>query len=236
MRKMLVLAVAAAFALPIAGKAQNSGKTEVTGSGNVITRDVNVNSFSKLNVSGVFNVVLAQGNSEAVKVEAEDNLQDLVLVNQSDNGLTVSMKKDVNIKKSKKMTVYITFRQLKTIELKTVGNVTTTGSLTFDDLQMRNQSVGNVELKLSAHSLKLDNHSVGNLEIEGKADNAVISNKSVGNLDAGSFVVQTIDIDNNGIGNAEVNAEKNLKMKSSGIGKVRNKGNGTVTKTNKVVI
>ncbi|PZR27219.1 MAG: hypothetical protein DI535_11230 [Citrobacter freundii] len=235
MRKISVLLMAAAFVLPFAVRAQDD-KIEVTGSGNVVTRDVNVNSFSQLTVGGVFNVVLAQGNKEAVKVEAEDNLQDLITVNQSDNGLTVSMKKNVNIKKSKKMTVYITFKQLKSIDLKTVGNVTTTGTLTFDNLKMQNQSVGNVELKLAAQKLNLDNHSVGNLELEGKADDAVISNKSVGNLHAANFVVQTIDMNNDGIGNAEVNAEKNLKLRSGGLGKVRNKGNGTVTKTNKVVI
>jgi len=235
MRKISVLFMAAAFALPFAVKAQDD-KIEVTGSGNVVTRDVNVNTFSQLTVGGVFNVVLAQGNTEAVKVEAEDNLQDLITVNQSDNGLTVSMKKNVNIKKSKKMTVYITFRQLKSIDFKTVGNVTTTGTLTFENLKIQNQSVGNVELKLATQKLDLDNHSVGNLELEGKADDVVISNKSVGNLRAANFVVQTMDINNDGIGNAEVNAEKNLKMRSTGLGKVRNKGNGTVTKTNKVVI
>jgi hypothetical protein len=236
MRKILTLLVMAAFVAPFAVKAQDNEKTEITGSGNVITRDVAVNSFSKLNVGGVFNVVLAQGDKEAVKVEAEDNLQALILVNQSENGLTVSMKKDVNLRNSKRMTVYITFKQLKSIELKTVGNVTTTGTLTFDDLKMENRSVGNVELKLAAQTLTLENHSVGNLDLAGKADNATINNRSVGNLDAADFVVQTMDIDNRGIGNAEVNAAKNLKMKSSGLGKVKNKGAGSVTKLNKVVI
>ncbi|MCG2617947.1 DUF2807 domain-containing protein [Terrimonas sp. NA20] len=234
MRKMLAMLAITAMTLPGTVKAQENEKYE--GSGNVITRDVPVKSFSRLTVGGVFNVVLSQGSTEAVKVEAEDNLQELIQVEQSEDGLTVNMKKHTNIKSKKNMTVYITFKQLKSIDLKTVGNITTTGTLTFDDLKMNNSSVGNVELKLSARSLDLENKSVGNLELEGKADNAVIRNKSVGSLEAAKFVVQTMDIDNNGIGGAEVNAEKSLKMKSSGLGGVKNKGGGTVTKRNKVVI
>ncbi len=236
MRKMLLMLAFGALLLPATGKAQDEKRTEIVGSGNVITRDVAVNSFSQLNVSGVFNVILAQGSKEAVKIEAEDNLQELVQVNGEGSTLTVSMKKDVNIKHSKKMNVYITFKQLKGLDLKTVGNVISTGTLNFDDLQFHNKSVGNVSLKLSARSVNLENKSVGNLDLEGKADNAVIKNKSVGNFNAAGFVVQTMDIDNNGIGNAEVNAEKNLKLKSSGLGKVKNKGAGSVTKLNKVVI
>jgi len=236
MRKMLLMLAFGAMLLPAAGNAQDEKRIEVVGSGNVTSRDIAVGSFSQLNVSGVFNLVLAQGAKEAVKVEADDNLQELIEVNSSGAELTLSMKKNVNIKSSKKMNVYITFKQLKGLDLKTVGNVTTTGTLNFDDLQMDNKSVGNVDLKLSARSLNLENKSVGNLELEGKADNAVIRNKSVGNFMAAGFVVQTMEIDNTGIGNADVNAEKSLKIKSSGLGKVRNKGAGSVTKLNKVVI
>ncbi len=234
MRKVLTMLAVAAMILPATINAQDDEK--YVGSGNLITRDVAVKSFSSLTVGGVFNVVLAQGSAEAVKIEAEDNLQELVQVEQTDNGLSVTMKKHKSIKTNKKMTVYITFRQLKSIDLKTVGNITTVGTLSFENLRMNNASVGNVELKMTARSLELENKSVGNLELEGKADNAVIKNKSVGNLEAAKFVVQTMDIDNNGIGGAEVNAEKSLKMKSSGLGGVKNRGGGSVTKLNKVVI
>ncbi|MET0464604.1 MAG: head GIN domain-containing protein [Chitinophagaceae bacterium] len=236
MRKMLAMLAAIAMILPATINAQSDEKEKYVGSGNLITREVPVTSFSQLTVGGVFNVVLAQGSAEAVKIEAEDNLQELVLVEQNGNGLTVTMKKHKSIKTNKKMTVYITFKQLNSIDLKTVGNITTTGTLNFDDLKMHNASVGNVELKLAARSIELENKSVGNLELEGKADNAVIKNKSVGSLEAAKFVVQTMHIDNNGVGGAEVNAEKSLKMKSSGIGGVKNRGGGTVTKLNRVVI
>ncbi len=53
---------------------------------------------------------------------------------------------------------------------------------------------------------------------------------------AASFVVQKMDIENTGVGSAEVNAEKELKVKDSFLGKVINKGNAPVKRMNKVVI
>ena len=67
-------------------------------------------------------------------------------------------------------------------------------------------------------------------------DNAVIKSNSVGSIKAADFVVQTMDIDNDGVGSAEVNAAKELKVKESFLGKVRNAGSATAKRINKVVI
>ncbi|HMJ47161.1 MAG TPA: DUF2807 domain-containing protein, partial [Ferruginibacter sp.] len=75
---------------------------------------------------------------------------------------------------------------------------------------------------------------VGNITLKGKAESAEIMNTGVGSLEAGNFVVQAMNIENTGIGSAEVNATRELKMKASGMGKVKNKGAAPVPKNNKV--
>ena len=70
----------------------------------------------------------------------------------------------------------------------------------------------------------------------GKADKAIIKHNGVGSFKASNFVVQTMDIEASGVGSAEVNAEKELKVKDSFLGKVSNKGSATVKRMNKVVI
>ena len=122
------------------------------------------------------------------------------------------------------------------MDLKTVGNVSADQSLSFDDLHIDNKSVGTIDLKLTAQSLNIENKSVGDVKLSGKADNVTIRNKGVGSIKAADFVVQKMDIDNTGVGSAEVNAEKELKVKDSFLGKVSNKGNATAKRINKVVI
>src|ERR1700752_4693587 len=90
-------------------KEPDGDKPKIEGSGNVITRDVAVQSFDQMEANGIFNVSLTQGSKESVKIEAEDNLQGLFEVKNEGSKLIVGMKKDLPFTSKKKMTVYISF-------------------------------------------------------------------------------------------------------------------------------
>ncbi|MGN6399403.1 MAG: head GIN domain-containing protein [Flavisolibacter sp.] len=236
MRKVLLMALAG-LALNPASRAQEKNET-IEGNGNLVTKEIPVSSFDALKASGIYELKLSQGDKETVKVEADENLQDLFQVRNEGSKLVIDMKKleHKNLKSKNKMKVYVTFKKLNEMELSTVGNVASEEQLSFDDLIMENKSVGNVDLKLTANKIDLKNKSVGNVKLSGKAQDAVFKNSGVGSLEAENFVVQTMNIENTGIGSAEVNAEKNLKVKDSFLGKVKNKGNAPVRKMNKVKV
>ncbi|MGZ3846027.1 MAG: GIN domain-containing protein, partial [Flavisolibacter sp.] len=120
------------------------------------------------------------------------------------------------------------------LDLKMVGSVSSQDQLSFDDLDLNTKNVGDVDLKLTAKKVDIDIKSVGDVKLSGKANEAVVKNKGVGAFKAGNFVVQTMDIENQGVGSAEVNAEKDLKVKDTFLGKVTNKGGATIRRMNKV--
>jgi hypothetical protein len=236
----LLFASALTSLLSMASFAQNHKENTETieGNGKLVTREVPVNSFDALKASGVYELKLSQGSKEAVKIEADENLQDLFQVRNEGSKLIIDMKKleHKNLKIHDKIRIYVTFKNLKSMEFSTVGNVNSEEALTFSDLELENHSVGHVDLKLNANKVEIKNTSVGNVKLSGKADNAVVTNSGVGSIQAGNFVVQTMSIENTGVGNAEVNAEKNIKVKDSFLGKVRNKGAAHIRRMNKVVI
>jgi len=239
MRKNLFLMLAIT-ALGFSSMAQKNDKYEdkdrIEGSGNVITKDITVKSFDELNASGVFNLLLSQGDKESLKIEADDNLLDLFIIENEGSTLTIKMKKNSNFNSKKQLKVYVTFKTLKSMNLGMVGGTSSDEKLKFADLKLKNQSVGSVSLNMTLQTLNMENQSVGSVKLEGSAENAVVKNNSVGSINAGNFVVQKMDIENNGVGSATVNAEKELKYSDSFLGKVSNKGNATVKKKNKVVI
>ncbi|HZH01627.1 MAG TPA: head GIN domain-containing protein [Flavisolibacter sp.] len=232
------MALTAGILLTTAAVAQKQERETLEGNGNLVTKEIAVTSFSEIKASGVYELRLSQGSKESVKIEADENLQDLFEVKNEGNKLVIDTKKmnNINLKSKNKMRVYVTFKSIKNLEISTVGNVGSDDKLTFDDLQFRNSSVGHVELNMTANKLDMDNKSVGDVKLSGKAQNAVLVNNGVGSIKAGDFLVQTMNIENTGVGNAEVNAEKELKVKDSMLGKVKNKGAAPVRKTNKVVI
>jgi Putative auto-transporter adhesin, head GIN domain len=216
--------------------AQDKETEKIKGSGSVITRGVSIQPFDELEASGVFELKLFQGTKEQLKIEAEDNLQDLFEVKNEGSHLKISMKKNAHYDTKKTMKVYLTFRNLKSMDLAMVGNVSSDEKLNFTELKIDNKSVGNVKLDLTAQKLNIENNSVGNFTLSGKVENAVIRHNGVGAIRASDLLVQTMDIEALGVGSAEVNAEKQLKVKDSFLGRVRNRGNATVRRMNKVVI
>jgi hypothetical protein len=219
MKKILSLSVSLLL-LSIASQAQrddDDDRSGIKGSGNVITKTLNVQAFEGIELSGVYTAYLTQGIKEEVRIEAEDNLQDLFEVKNEGNHLIVKMKEKINIRNKKPMKVYITFKNLKSMDLKTVGNINSEKDLQFEDLAINNTGVGNVRLS-------------------GTANSVVVKNKGVGNFEAADFVVQKMDIENTGVGFAEVNAEKELKVKDSFLGKVKNRGNATAKRLKRVTI
>jgi len=239
MRKnlFLMLAITAfSFSMQAQKNDKYDDKDRIEGSGNVITKDISVNSFDELDASGVFNLQLSQGDKETLRIEADDNLMDLFIIENEGSTLKIKMKKNSNFNSKKQLKVYITFKTLKSMNLGMVGGTSSDDKLKFTDLKLKNQSVGSVSLNMTLQTLNMENQSVGSVKLEGSAENAVVKNNSVGSINAGNFVVQKMDIENNGVGSATVNAEKELKYSDSFLGKVSNKGNATVKKKNKVVI
>ena len=236
MRKTFLLVAAAVFTTAV--YAQKDNQETIEGNGKLVTKEIPVSSFDILQASGVYELKLSQGSSESVKIEADENLQQYFNVRNEGSKLIIEMKelKNKNMKLKNKLKVYVGFKNLKEMDLSMVGNVVTNSPLNFSDLEMKNSSVGNVDLALSVNNLSLKNSSVGNVKLAGKAQNAVVKQNGVGTLNAGSFVVQTMKIDNSGVGSAEVNAEKEIKVTDSMLGRVKNKGAAPMKKNNKVEI
>src|SRR5438045_313831 len=146
----LLFATSLAVIITMATAAQvNKEKREtLEGNGKIVTRDVPVKSFDALKASGLYELKLSQGNKETVKIEADENLQDLFEVHNEGSKLIIEMKKqehkNLNVKNN--MKVYVTFKKLKNLELSTVGNVNSEESLSFEDLEVSNKSVGHVDL------------------------------------------------------------------------------------------
>jgi hypothetical protein len=223
--------------------AQKQGTIEP--SGNIITRDVTTNSFNSIKADGLYELVLTQGDKESVKIEADDNLQNLFKVSNDGSTLVIDMPElknsninfnDENHEHKLNLKVYVTFKQLNAIDVGIIGTVRCTTPLKADAFKIDSKNVGNIELQLTADKLTINNKGVGNITLTGSANNAIITNAGVGKFNGEDLIVQTMDINNSGVGNADVHVEKDLKVKESFLGKVTNSGNAKEHKMDGVEI
>jgi hypothetical protein len=223
--------------------AQKQGTIEP--SGNIITRDVTINSFNSIKADGLYELVLTQADKESVKIEADENLQNLFKVSNDGSTLVIDMPElknsninfnDENHEHKLNLKVYVTFKQLNAIDVGIIGTVRCTTPLKADAFKIDSKNVGNIELQLTADKLTINNKGVGNITLTGSANNAIITNAGVGKFNGEDLIVQTMDINNSGVGNADVHVEKDLKVKESFLGKVTNSGNAKEHKMDGVEI
>src|SRR5690606_14793010 len=122
-----------------------------------------------IKASGVFELHLIQDGTESVKVIADENLHSLFTIKNEGNALVIELdkKKNINFDSENRLKVYVNFKDLKEMNLSTVGNVMSDKKLKFDELALKCNSVGNVDLELNANTLRIKNNSVGNVSLRG---------------------------------------------------------------------
>lgn len=210
----------------------NSPAQEVKGNGNVVKETRTIDSFNEIVVEGLVSVYLSQGSAESVVVETDKNLQPYVVTKLKGSTLTIRNKDDAEIEKSTKMNVYVTLKDINKLEINNVGKVESNGSLNLSSLKIDANGVGSTKLDLISNKLNVDFNSVGSLTLTGEITNVLIDHNGVGNIKAEDLSAEILKIDNNGVGNAEVNSSKEIYINLNGIGNVSYKGNAVVKEMN----
>ena len=201
---------------------------KVSGNGNVVKQDRPVESFSEIEIGGVLNVYLEQGDTESLTVEADENLLDLIETENKGNTLVVRLKKGVELKKAEQKDVYITLRTLDKLDISGVVHVESTTPLETEELDLEIGGVSQTDLELRCDQLSVRADMVGGLTLRGEVGEATIRNGGVGSLKAFDLIVDKLTITNSGVGSAEVQAQDEISITSSGVGSVRYKGDPVV--------
>lgn len=208
----------------VAKKKDDDKAKSVKGNGEVTNGERSIQSFSEINISGVFDVILTQGDKEAVSVETDSNLQEYILVENDGSSLILKNKK-VKIKKSTKMVVHVTVKDLSKIQSTGVGDVTCDNTIKSNTLDLVMNNVGDTKLDLDCQTLNVTYKGVGDCILSGKATTSKIKYAGVGNLKAFDLQVGTMNITHTGVGDANIHVFQDLTLDFRGVGDVNFKGN-----------
>ncbi|MCW3124379.1 MAG: hypothetical protein JWO03_37 [Bacteroidetes bacterium] len=203
----------------------------ISGSGNVTTEDRTVKPFTKLKLDGVFKTIITQdGGAAFVKVEADQNLQKIIIVKNEGETLTISTQSGMNFNNPTKMVVYVNVKDINSLTNSSVGSTENKGTLKAPALYLKTEAVGKTTLHIETDKLTADLNSVGAIDLSGSATAAEIENNSVGKLDAYHLNTETLDLKNNAVGAAEIYASKELSIDHNGVGSVHYKGAAAIKK------
>jgi len=201
----------------------------VVGNGNVEVRDENIKKFTRLEISGNFDVYITQARKSSLRIEADENLQDIIDVYQDGNRLKIIARE--NILRAKKKSLFISFSDLAKMDLS--GAIEIRGETPVDVRSLAIVCSGAVDMKMDfvVKKLRLEISGAANCDIEGSADDLIIELSGAGDFNALDLKSENVSVELSGAANAKVFAVENLDVNISGVGTVKYKGDPEISKS-----
>ncbi len=212
----------------------NAGSRRVVrGSGNVVTEERAVRGFDRVSLTGAGDVIVTQGESEALTVETDDNLMPYLKTEVKNGTLILGFTEEarrVNIRPSKGIKFHLQVKELSGLELLGAGDLKA-ASLDSDRLEILLAGAGDVDIAaLRAEVLVVHLNGAGNVVLAGQVTEQDIALNGAGDYRAGELESQVVNVRLNGAGNATVWASGTLDARIPGVGQVRYYGDPQVTK------
>ncbi|MFN9746505.1 MAG: head GIN domain-containing protein [Betaproteobacteria bacterium] len=224
LRAGLPLLLPAAALLPSAAWAQR-----ISGSGRAASEMRSLPAFQGVTLSGAMDLVARQGPSQAVEVQADDNLLPLIETEVSGSGadarLQVRWKRGVSIYAAGKVRVIVTVPVLTALTASGSGNLLVEPFET-PSLAIRVSGSSDVRLRqLNAGDLQLSISGSGDVAGAGRATTLKIAIAGSGDVQLRDLKADDVTIDIAGSGDASVHADKSLRARIAGSGDVIYTGN-----------
>ena len=97
----------------------------VKGSGNVVEKDFDVSGFKEVKLSGIGSLHIEQGETESLRVEAEDNLIPHLRIEVRQSQLILGVERGVNLRPRKPLRFFLNARVLEEIKISGHGDIFT---------------------------------------------------------------------------------------------------------------
>jgi hypothetical protein len=164
---------------------------KITGSGHVVTKERNLDAFTKIEVSQGLDCEVTQGNDQKVVIEADDNLQDGIITTVSNGVLKISSKYNnyYNVK-SKKIMVQIP--NISSLESTSAAYLVTKNIIKGDNIALKSSSASKLNANIEADYVALEASSGSDLNVEGKALEVTTASSSGSSIDAEKLLANNI--------------------------------------------
>jgi hypothetical protein len=202
---------------------------DLQGSGKVTTKDFEVSDFDRLSFSGIGNIIITQGDTESLKVEAESNVIERLEISSGGKKLKIGFKNNFfNIIPTKPVNFYLSVKDLREISMSGVGSIKC-DNLATDDLSIDSSGAGSVDMNLTTTVLEVALSGAGKVNLAGQTQSQSIDISGAGSYSAKEFTSKDCEVSISGLGRAIVNATDTLDVNMSGLGTVEYVGKPAVS-------
>lgn len=194
----------------------------VRGSGNIIEETRTASGFDSISIDYPATVTITQGNTESLKVKADDDVLPGLKTEVKSGELRIYYKRDGDkrINPTETVKIAITVKDVKSVQFSSAGELIMDG-IDTDSLDIALSGAGNIELNdLTAKSLDVNLSGAGSMTASGTADDLSLNISGFGDFTGKKLESRTATINISGAGSAAVRVENDLDATISGAGSV----------------
>lgn len=224
---MKKISIIASIALVLASSCMIAG---TKGNGHVVSKTYNETGFRNIDVSAAMKVYLTQGDTYEVKIEAEDNILDLIKVEKEGDKLVFKFKNNISVSPTKDIVIHVTAPDFHELGASGAGGFVSTGVIKTNELLVDLSGATKVKLNVEVNKINIDASGSSKIILAGNANQLGVDGSGSTKVEAYDLKTQKTTIDISGSGGANVYAERELNVEISGAGNVNYKGNPSISK------
>ena len=197
--------------------------SRVKGNGKVVTeKRLQGDSFNRIKAGEGLEVFLTQSTENTVKVQADENLQDIIITEIKDDVLHIHTKKNIGKAEAKK--VIVNFKDVNAISSSSGSRVRGTNKITSEDLSLSASSGSDLALTVYAANVDCSASSGAAITVRGKSNDLTAKASSGSNIDAEKLASKNCTAKVSSGARIETNCSSSLSPKASSGGTITYKG------------
>ena len=207
--------------------AQSYNKGSISGEGEVVKKEVKLESFDGIGLGFNGSVILTQGPVQKVVIEAQPNIIDNIETDVRGGSWNIGFRQ--NVKGAKDITIYITVPVIKDLALSGSGSIrSTTKFKNLPEVEIALSGSGEIKFEFEGQHTEVALSGSGDVELKGAASSLEIAISGSGDVMASELVTSKCDVAISGSGDSSVHVNGDLEAAIVGSGNVHYKGDANI--------
>lgn len=191
-----------------------NGTANIYGYGKVVKEERSVSGFKSISVHNAIHLYLNQGAAEKVTVEADEEVMHHLYTEVSGGELKIGVKGNLN--NTGEMTVYVTFKEIVSLESGSAAKVECEGKIEAGNLRISTGSASSVKMDLLVcDKLEIRSGSASKISISGTAQSISTESSSASSVDLSGLKAVKGEVEASSAASVKVQVTSQVDAKAS---------------------
>ena len=196
----------------------------VDGNGNVVTEERTISpDFNEIKVSQGLDVYISQSDAIGLSVEADENLQDLIMTDVENSILRIYTTENIRRAQSKK--IILSIETISAIKATSGSDVYSSNTISLSNLDLHATSGADITLDVITDILECKSTSGSDIKVTGTTTNFMAEATSGSDIDASNLKAEISNVKATSGADISVHTSKELTANATSGGDVKYSGN-----------